>query len=683
MSTVLANPMLDRQTMLATLRSWSQRGWIRRLDNALAHFIAELCPIASAPVLLATALLAHLEGQGHTCLSLVELLTARSGMFGWEPEAASALDDVIAGLSPETSIWTQALCACSAVYLDGCAADDSRPLVLSGDTLYLRRYWAWEQRVATQVMLRSELEQEADPQLARPWLDRLFPLRDGAGPDWQKIACAVALRSRLCVVTGGPGTGKTFTAARLLALLWVTSVHPERLRIALAAPTGKAASRLTHSVALALLDLQASLGPALNLAELASQLGAARTLHSLLGARAGTRRLRPGRAGTLELDLLIVDEASMVHLEMMAALFEALPTSARIVLLGDKDQLASVEAGAVLGELCRDAEQGRYDDATLRFVEAATGQAIPGNLSDAQGPRWSQHVVMLRRSQRFGGAIGALAAAVNAGDAAAALAVLSIDASAPATWLPTSSPADVVELALQGREGAAGGLTAYLEAIRHRPSGGAAAEQEEWVRRVLRAFDEFRVLTPLRGGPWGVAALNHAIQDGLTQARRLTHQGEWYEGRPVLVTRNDHELGILNGDIGVVLKEDAGAAALRAFFVQGDAVRSVSVARLTDVETAFAMTVHKAQGSEFGHTVLVLPAEGNRSVTRELVYTGVTRARKALTIVCATRNSLYDALGRTSRRASGLALKSSTAAQHDPAAKPPDLPTGSMQGREP
>ena len=157
MSTVLANPMLDRQTMLATLRSWSQRGWIRRLDNALAHFIAELCPIASAPVLLATALLAHLEGQGHTCLSLVELLTARSGMFGWEPEAASALDDVIAGLSPETSIWTQALCACSAVYLDGCAADDSRPLVLSGDTLYLRRYWAWEQRVATQVMLRSEI----------------------------------------------------------------------------------------------------------------------------------------------------------------------------------------------------------------------------------------------------------------------------------------------------------------------------------------------------------------------------------------------------------------------------------------------------------------------------------------------------------------------------------------------
>ena len=405
---VAASERLDAAQLLATLADWAERGWIRRLDAALARFIADVSPGTSAPALLAVALTAHMEGRGHACLSIDECVATPERLLGWKPEPLAALIAVMAALPSDAAQWVGALAACSGVCAHALAPDAARPLVLRQGRLYLRRYWDYECRVALQVAERAAGVEPVDEPGARSWLDRLFPDRSpGSGADWQKIACALALRGRFTVITGGPGTGKTYTAARVLALLFAMSPEDKPLRFALAAPTGKAAARLKQSIDGALVGLQERLGATLDLAKLAAALGAARTLHSLLGARPGTRRFRHDAAHPLEVDVLVVDEASMVHLEMMAALLDALPADARVVLLGDKDQLASVEAGAVLGELCRDAERVRYTPATAGFVAALTRQDVPATFVDEAGSRLAQRTVMLRESQRFGGAIGA------------------------------------------------------------------------------------------------------------------------------------------------------------------------------------------------------------------------------------------------------------------------------------
>jgi exodeoxyribonuclease V alpha subunit len=647
--------------LLTELNSWAERGWLRRLDAALARFVADTCPSAPTAVLLATALLAHLEGRGHSCLLLDELLVSPDELFGWEVEASTALHAALAGLPGGRgepgglAAWLADLSECNLVLRPGLGDDHGQPLVLVDARLYLRRYWGYESRVAAQVSARSANAEPVDEAVARLWLDRLFdaPTVDDASsePDWQKVACAVALRGRISVITGGPGTGKTYTAARLLALWFAIAPHRSQLRVALAAPTGKAAARLKQSIDSALNGLQVRLGNDLVLSELTKQVGAARTLHSLLGARPDTRRLRHGPANPLDVDVLIVDEASMVHLEMMASLLDALPATARVVLLGDKDQLASVEAGAVLGDLCRDADDGHYRADTIRYVAALTGQQIPVSYADERGAPLAQHTVMLRKSQRFGGAIGQLAKAVNAGQSEVAAAQFDTDAGAVA-WSVAATPTTVLDLASKGREGVEGGYRRYLELMRRRPREPAA--QDAWVRDVIQAFDRFRVLCAVREGDWGVSGLNRAIEQRLAEDGLLTPRGEWYEGRPVIVTRNDYALGVFNGDIGIALKAAPGDATLRAWFVEGELVRSVSVSRLAEVQTAFAMTVHKSQGSEFDHTVLVLPPNGGPVVSRELVYTGITRARSALTLVTGRPDALAQAVARSTRRSSGL-----------------------------
>ncbi len=671
---------IDATAMLAILADWAERGWIRRIDAALPRFLAEASPGVAPPVLLAAAITAHLEGRGHTCVSIDEWLETPEPLLGWRPEPLAALASTMSTLPADAAGWCAVLQSSDVVdVVDGDDAParasragdarPSRPLVLRGGRLYLRRYWSYERQVAEQVTRRVAALEPVDEMAARRWLDRLFPdaAAADAGPDWQKIACAVALRGRFAVVTGGPGTGKTYTAARLLALLHALNSGLDRdvpgerrqLRIALAAPTGKAAARLKQSIDSAIVGLHAAFGDDLSARDLVASIGKAKTLHALLGARPGTRHFIHHAGNPLALDVLVVDEASMVHLEMMAALLDALPATARIVLLGDKDQLASVEAGAVLGELCRDAHRGRYTRDTARYLAAVTGCEIPDSEIDAAGPPLAQRTVMLRTSRRFGGAIGALATAVHEGDFDAVDACLSSDRSGVVCRMAPTTPSAVVELAVVGRTGAPGGYRSYLDQIASRPA--EAAGVDAWARRILAAFDRFRVLCAVRDGDWGVVELNRAIEKRLRHDGLIGGVGEWYQGRPVMVTRNDRGLGVYNGDIGIVLRgaPDAGAAVastpLRVCFADGDdAVRFVAVGRLADVETAYAMTVHKAQGSEFSHAVLVL-AEGRSAVaTRELVYTGVTRAREALTVVAGADSALSDAMTRTARRSSGL-----------------------------
>ena len=667
--------MIDTAALLQSLKAWSEQGWIRRLDHAFAGFMVDLCPDTSAPVVMAAALVAHMEGRGHACLPIDDLLADADELLGWPTPASAQLHEVMAGLPRSAEDWLAALRAGPLVGVEGepsdrPEADATSPLVLCGSKLYLRRYRGYERRVAAQVRQRCAAVDAVNEATARRWLDRLFPAPPpraaaAAAIGWQKVACAVALRANLSVITGGPGTGKTYTAARLLALLFAVDHTPHRLRVALAAPTGKAAARLKQSIDAALQELEALLGDSLPLRELASRIGPARTLHSLLGARPDTRKFRFDAAHPLEVDVLIVDEASMIHLEMMAALLDALPAHARVVFLGDKDQLASVEAGAVLGDLCRDAERGRYEPATAAFVESVTGQRIPSEYV-CGGPALAQQTVMLRESRRFGGPIGALARCVNGGEAGTAVTLLHAAPGQPLHWLEAHSAAAVVRLALRGRAGAEGGYASYLHALKQRPDTGDRATRDAWVRAVLTAFDRFRLLCAVRDGEWGTSGLNLAVEHALVADGLLVKRGDWYEGRPVMVTRNDPGIGVFNGDIGIALRPlcarapgaplttSAPAAPLRAFFLDGSSVRSVGVSRLANVETAFAMTVHKSQGSEFDHTVLVLPHEPSRVLTRELVYTGITRARRAFTLVTGRAQAFAEALAHRTRRSSGL-----------------------------
>lgn len=638
---------------MATLRDWAESGWLRRLDAAFAGFLNELDADAAPELLMAGALVAHMEGRGHACLLLDELLGDPDALLGWPADAQTALHAAMASLHAEPAAWTAALLASPVVGTGD--APGSAPLVLHEGRLYLRRYWDYERRVATQVLARGATPLSVDTAAVRRQLDLLFPAAPDATPalDWQKAACGLALRGRFSIITGGPGTGKTYTAARLLALLFAMDASPDRLRVMLAAPTGKAAARLKQSIDGALTDLSRQVGDRLQFDELASHIQPARTLHSLLGARPDTRRFRFDAAHPLEVDVLIVDEASMIHLEMMAALLEALPPTARVIFLGDKDQLASVEAGAVLGDLCRDAEAGRYRPETLAYLEAVTGQRVPDAFA-GEGPPLAQQTVMLRESRRFGGPIGQLARAVNEGKAAPAVALLHADQSAALAWLDAPSPTDIVALALRGRDGAPGGFGGYLAALHARPAPGDAPAHADWVLTVLQAFERFRLLCAVRQGEWGAEGLNAAIERAMVAEGSLVKRGAWYEGRPVMVTRNDAAVGVFNGDIGITLPPATPNAPLRAYFLDGNTARSVGVSRLASVETAFAMTVHKSQGSEFEHTVLVLPRDAGRVLTRELVYTGITRARSAFTLVTPRAPAFAEALAQRTRRASGL-----------------------------
>ncbi len=638
--------------MLERLQRWREAGWLRRLDAAFAGFVDELDDGAPASLLLAAALLAQLEGRGHSCLPLDALTTDPVALLGWPPEAAAELAAAFTVWPADAAARRAAWQARPVLECDPVDASGLSPLVLCGERLYLRRYWRYEVRVADGIRARTDRRETMDSAAAldissaRAWLQRLFPAAAPDRTDWQQLACALALRGRLSVITGGPGTGKTYTAARLLVLLQALHTGVQPLRVALAAPTGKAAARLRQSIDVALQGLQLQLGGAQTLGPWVQRLEPARTLHGLLGARPGTRRFRHDALHPLALDLLFVDEASMVHLEMMAALFEALPPSAHLVLLGDKDQLASVEAGAVLGDLCQGA--AGYDAGTAQWVRQLTGHSLPPS-EQGTGSGLAQQTVMLRDSHRFAGPIGRLALAVNQGDGAAALQILH-DGEEAVALIETRDPGVVASLACAGRPGAPGGYRGFAQVLGQRPA--AAADFDAWAVAVLQSFDAFRVLCALREGPWGVAGINAAIERALSDAGLLACRGEWYEGRPVMVTRNDAALGVFNGDIGVVLLSPQGA--LRAYFLDGSALRSVSVGRLADVETAFALTVHKSQGSEFEHVLLVLPDEDLPLLTRELVYTGITRARRAFTLVARHAGLLPLAAGRLTRRMSGL-----------------------------
>ncbi|MDD3935847.1 exodeoxyribonuclease V subunit alpha [Rhodoferax sp.] len=572
------------------------------LDRALVAFLQEVQP---SPDPLHSALAARVSqqfGLGHACLDLASL----------PPELRQS--------------------AASLPWIEG----PNSPLVLDGARLYLRRNWQAEQSIRASIAARLAQPCPAPVYLTET-LSQLFGAgQSGTAPDWQKVACALAARKRLTLITGGPGTGKTTTVVRLLALL---QSDPERqhtpLRIALAAPTGKAAARLGESIASALQKLPEHLQQ-----HIPTQ---AVTLHKLLQVRSNlTQDAVPG----LAVDLVVVDEASMIDLDMMARLLAAVPLSASLVLLGDKDQLASVEAGAVMGQLCAEADLGRYTPDTLAWLAKTTGADV--SAWAGSGSALAQQTVMLRLSHRFAGdsGIGQWARAVNAGDV---VGVEKLWRQAPGWQATTATSVDRLQPGqLQDPRLTAlvkHGWKTWLQTLQPLKTSECSDAQ---ALAALQEFAKFQVLCAVRDGPWGVNNLNQRIAGSLG----LPLEG-WYAARPVMVTRNDYNLKLMNGDIGLCLNHTRG---LRVAFPDGQGgVRWVLPARLDAVETVFAMTVHKSQGSEFDHVALVLPDRPVAVLTRELLYTGMTRAMARLTLVVPQAGVLLHAVAVKVLRSGGLA----------------------------
>jgi exodeoxyribonuclease V alpha subunit len=465
-----------------------------------------------------------------------------------------------------------------------------------------------------------------DRVLLRDGLARLFPV--SSDRDWQRIAAAVAVLRPLCVISGGPGTGKTRTVTSILALL-AEQARGATPRIALTAPTGKAAARLSESVLGAKRDLPLRPDIAARVPEEAV------TLHRLLGFRPGRANPRFGPHAPLHLDALVVDEASMVDLPLMARLLAALPESARLILLGDKDQLASVEAGMVLGDVCGRDGGAVYSPALCAAVADVAGDELKPAAASARAV--ADHIVMLRKSWRFGAdsGIGALARALNRGDADASIRLLCDDGH-PDLSLEPPLPE----------------VFAALIADRIVPAFREVAESPD-PEAALAALNRARVLCALRSGPQGVAWLNRRLEQALEAEGLIRCDGEIYAGRPVMLSANDHAQRLYNGDVGMVLPDPASGGALRVFFATAEGLRRVLPSRLPPHETVYAMTVHKSQGSEFDEVLLVLPEADSRVLTRELVYTGVTRARRRVRLL-ATEERLREAVGRRVVRSTGL-----------------------------
>jgi exodeoxyribonuclease V alpha subunit len=581
-------------------------GILAPVDLHVADTLGRLCGDDDPDIVLAAALACRAPRVGHVCLeiSAVGSITA-DGDVGDAPAAAFEW--------PDPSRWAERLATSPLV--GGPDPEGSTPLVLDGGRLYLDRYWRYEIRLAERLLRLAQLRLDVDFDQAREVLGRLFPT-SGDEPDRQRQSAEVAAGRGLAIVTGGPGTGKTTTVARILALL--AAIQPG-IRMSLAAPTGKAAARLEEAVRgeAAVLDVDDGVRAVLTGLE-------ARTIHRLLGVRRDkASRFRHDASNPLAEDVVVVDEASMVSLALMAKLVDAVRDGARLVLVGDRDQLASVEAGAVLADVCGP----RQPDPTAPLAPA---------------------IVHLERQHRYGPetGIGAVSRAVRRGDTDDALDFLRGVRTEAGVQGPYGD-VSVVEPETDGLP------AACLEEI--------VSGYRDYVRLVLdqadpqaclEAFERQRVLCALRGGPLGVWAVNRAIEAALAaEALGLSPAAGHYPGRPVLVTRNDYGVRLYTGDVGGVVRDPDRPRRLAVAF---PGPRLVAPARLPPHETVFAMSIHKSQGSQFDRAFVVLPDVPSPVLTRELVYTAVTRARQRITLV-ASEEILGEALARRVSRASGLA----------------------------
>ncbi|MDD9157219.1 exodeoxyribonuclease V subunit alpha [Aliivibrio sp. S4TY2] len=667
--------------MLKQLQHLMAHGVLRPLDLQFAKFIAQQEKNSDKNlIMLLSAITSHELGKGHVCIDIEQI--EQGDLFTLPAKYRDALLELV----PEKSLWISELTTASTVS----NGTEAKPLAFDGTRLYLQRYWGFEQRVsnritkaAQSVAVNPQLSNTLDELFARQYhflfsalkklennnqvsrqqlvcdmldvvqsddldwqaidtallaatksseletLDQLIPNTHCV--NWQKVAAAVALTRRFSVISGGPGTGKTTTVTKLLASL-VTQAQQDNKNIAikLVAPTGKAAARLTESIGQAVQSI--GLAPEVKEAIPTD----ASTLHRLLGYIPNQVDFRHNKSNPLHLDVLVVDEASMVDLPMMARLLDAVPEHARVILLGDKDQLASVEAGAVLGDICQFTKMG-YSQNQAQQLSQLTGFNL---LAQSHNNAVADSLCMLQKSYRFDArsGIGQLAKAINEGS----------KFKVEAVWAKGFSDIRFYDLSNDSYNAM---ITMMVNGYRSYLGHIHAGDKPEIV---LKAFSKIQLLCAMREGDFGVVGLNQRIEKALKKSDLIPHGDEiWYSGRPVMVTQNDYGVGLYNGDIGIAMPDPIDQR-LRVYFDMPDgSIRGVLPSQLPEHETVYAMTIHKSQGSEFEHTVLALPAEFSPILTRELIYTGVTRAKKKLDLFATEKVVARGVMIKTQRN-SGL-----------------------------
>jgi exodeoxyribonuclease V alpha subunit len=656
----------NAQSMLTLLKQCQLNQQLRAIDFHFAKFMAQLG--ADNLMQLTAALVSQQLGSGHICLPIDKI----GGLFHQHCLQLSLDSNVESERLGVTCIFHDQQ-QVHALLNDSLCCGDDAPLRLQYNAIFMARYAEFEQLIADKLLQPVPVQLTHESQaylnaLFKPQYDYLWQawqqdttqsvvalcqkyldvlesaeldwkaidvvfsnaksvhdlsalatlITDDARCDWQKISAALALTSPRCIISGGPGTGKTTTVVKLLALL--LQAHPTLL-IKMVAPTGKAAARLTESITHALAEL--TLAP-----EITDIIPTeASTIHRLLGARNNSAHFRHNEHHKLVLDLLLVDEASMVDLPLMAKLLSALPDHARLILLGDKDQLASVEAGAVLGDICSFIDLGYSQQKALQLAEL-TGFTCLLNSKNTATVSMADNLCLLQKSYRFDqySGIGTLATSVNKGGMTGAELLSLCDHYDDLTFYPNDSQGEAIfeQLVIEG-------YSPYLKALTIIDD-----DNRETAKTLLQLFNHFKVLCATRQQNWGVDQLNTNCEKILQRAgllaRRFDNTQTWYNGRPVMVTENSYHLGLFNGDIGLCLLDNNHQ--LRVYFVMPDgSVADYQPSRLPTHQTVFAMTVHKSQGSEFQHTVLALPDYALPVVNRELIYTGITRAKKRLTLI--------------------------------------------------
>jgi len=606
---------------VVTLERLLELGVLSELDLELAETLGRIADERDERVLLAAAFASSAVQQGHTCAELSRIV---------ERPVVDDAGDVVPDVEyPPVGAWLEALAPSRLVAKGAQSEKQRRPLVLgAGSRVYLARYFDYEKRLAEALLRRVGQDDEGlDGARLRADLGRLFP-ESSPGAKEQRLAALLCVLSRVSVVSGGPGTGKTFTVAKILVLLQEQAVAAGRdlYRVALLAPTGKAAQRLGEAIRKNLEGLTLEPRVAKGIPEAAS------TIHRALKYQPRSpTRFHHDRKNPLPADVVVVDEASMVDLALMAKLVDAVSESARLVLIGDKDQLASVEAGSILADMYAGRAQG-VSTACAARVERLTGDVLP---KSGGKPSLADGMLELTHSHRFreDGGIFELARALNAGDVARALAVLR--ESAYVTLEPLPEPEELARALGPVVEEKFGRL-------------GSVSVPEK-----LALLDGFRLLSAHRRGPFGVETMNEWVAAHLKKVGAIAADGDFYEGRPIIVTANDYQIELYNGDVGVVGREGSAGASLSACFATRAGSRSVPLALLPPHETAFAMSVHKAQGSEFDEVALLLGDRPSPILTRELVYTAVTRARRRVRIF-GSPEVLAGAIASRVQRASGL-----------------------------
>ena len=601
-------------------------GKLSDIDIRFAKFISGLSDNDDPDILLAAALVSNATGNGDVYLDLAS--AAEKPILG-EGNGEGAV------ICPKLSAWSQKISQLPAVGRPG----DFRPLILDNkNRLYLYRYWDYEKRVSDSIISRAKEDvRNIDVTLLDNSLKRVFQKNKDDDFHLQKVAALISVFKRFCVISGGPGTGKTFAMAKILALLLELSKE-YRLKIMLAAPTGKAAARIGESIMAAKKTLNCSVDV---IEAIPSE---AFTIHRMLKTIPGSPYFRHNAESPLDADVVVVDEASMVDLALMSKLVAAVPVDARLILIGDKDQLASVEAGSVLGDICDWNNIHGFSVHFRKKVEKILGQKIDVSSKEHKdSPGLYDCMVVLKKNYRFTdkSGIGELSRAVNHGDIDKVLSLLKTD-NDQIKWEDISLSHDLSRAITKKV------IESYSDYL-----------NTDDPYRALELFSRFKILCAVKIGSFGVNAVNRLaekvlIREGLIETVSSPSK-PWYRGRPVLVTRNDYNLELFNGDIGITMPVPGSSSKDMYVYFPGNSgeLRRFPPHRLPEHETVYAMTVHKSQGSEFENILFILPDRDYPVLTRELLYTGITRAIQNVSI-WGSEDVIRSTISRKIERTSGL-----------------------------